>query len=211
MGFYREHILPRVVHCACSSRPAMRQRAKVVPRARGVVLEIGVGSGLNLPFYDPGRVTRVLGLDPSPAMLRRAEQAAGAVPLDVELLKAPAEAIPLDDHSVDTVLSTYTLCSIPDLAAALHEMARVLAPGGRLLFAEHGAAPDPGVHRWQRLVTPLWRRLGGGCRLDRRIPEHLEKAGFRIADLDTRYIPGWRPACFNYWGAAHLGEDGAGD
>jgi SAM-dependent methyltransferase len=202
MGFYDKHILPKVVHFTCSMKPNMYQRRKVVPMAHGVVLEIGIGSGLNLPYYDPERVTRVLGLDPSPDMTRIAETAAGAVPFDVEFIGLPGEEIPLDTDSVDTVLMTYTLCSIPDAQAALRQMARVLKPGGELVFCEHGAAPDPGVRRWQNRLNPIWSRLGGGCQLNREIPGLIEQGGFRITDMQSAYIPGWRPASFNYWGTA---------
>lgn len=202
MGWYERHLLPRVIHLACGTRPVREQRRKVAPLARGRVLEIGIGSGLNLPFYDPGRVTRLWGLDPSPEMRAMAARAARAAPFEVELVGLPGEEIPLEDGTVDTVVLTYTLCSIDDPEAALRQMARVLAPGGELLFCEHGAAPDPAVRRWQDRVDPVWRRLSGGCRLNRAIPRLIEAAGFRIRGLETMYIPGWRPASFNYLGTA---------
>ena len=202
MGLYSRYVLPRVIHLACRSKPNMRQRMKVIPEARGRVLEIGVGSGLNLGFYDPDRVERVWGLDPAPEMLRMAEPVAAEAPFEVELVEAGAEAIPLESGSVDTAVVTYTLCSIPQATAALREVARVLTPTGRLLFCEHGLAPDRSVARWQRRMNPLWMRLGGGCNLDRDIPALLDEGGFEVTDLDTMYLPGWRPASFNYWGAA---------
>ena len=202
MGLYGKYILPRVVHIACGSKPQMRQREKVVPRAHGRVLEIGIGSGLNLPYYDTANVTKVWGLDPSPEATRMARRAAAALPIDVEFIDLPSERIPLEDHSVDSIVMTYTLCTIPDTTPALHEMRRVLQPGGELIFCEHGAAPDPGVRRWQDRLNPLWKRLGGGCNLNRPIPSLIEAGGFRIESLDTMYIPGWRPASFNYWGTA---------
>jgi len=180
----------------------MRQREKIVPSARGRVLEVGLGSGLNLPYYDSDRVEHVVGLDPSPEITRMAAKAVAQVPFEVELLAAGGEEIPLDSDSVDTVLITYTLCTIPQPTPALREMARVLRPGGRLLFCEHGLAPDPGVRRWQKRINPLWRRVGGGCHLDRDITALLIEGGFKIEGLETRYIPGWRPASFNYWGSA---------
>ena len=202
MGLYRKYLLPKIVHLACSAKPNMRQREKVVPRARGRVLEIGIGSGLNLPFYESEQVEKCWGLDPAPEMLKLAARAAGSAPFDVEFLEAPADDIPLDDGSVDTVVLTYTLCTIPDPQPALEEMARVLEPGGRLIFCEHGAAPDASVRKWQDRLNPVWKRLGGGCNLNRSIPDLIHRGGFRMDRMESMYIPGWRPACFNYWGAA---------
>ncbi len=206
MSLYGRYILPRIIHFTCGLKPNMRQRRKLVPRARGRVLEVGIGSGLNLTFYDAAQVTKVWGLDPSPGMTRMAERAARAVSFPVELIGLPGDEIPLEDDSVDTVLVTYTLCSIPDTKPALRQMARVLKPGGEFLFCEHGAAPDAAVRRWQDRLNPLWKRLGGGCQLNREIPKLIEDGGFRIGELDTMYIPGWRPASFNYWGTATVAE-----
>lgn len=202
MGLYSRHILPRVIHFTCGLKPNMRQREKVVPHARGRVLEVGIGSGLNLPFYDPANVSKVWGLDPAPEMTRIAEKAAHSLPFEVEFIGLPGDEIPLEDCSVDTVVVTYTLCTIPDTSAALRQMRRVLRPGGELLFCEHGAAPDARVRRWQDRLNPLWKRVGGGCNLNRPIPALIEAGGFRIKSLDTMYIPGWRPASFNFWGIA---------
>ena len=202
MGLYGKYVLPRVVHLACSARPNMRQREKLVPLASGRVLEVGMGSGLNLPFYDARRVTKVWGLEPSPEMSKMASAAVEAVAFDVEFVSAGGEQIPLDSESFDTVLMTFTLCTIPDAERALREIARVLKRGGKLLFCEHGAAPDAGVRRWQHRIDPLWRRLAGGCHLNRDIPGLIRRGGFEITRMDTMYIPGWRPASFNYWGAA---------
>ncbi len=202
MGLYSRYVLPRIVHLTCSSKPTMRQREKLVPLARGRVLEIGIGSGLNLPYYDPAKVSKVSGLDPSLEMMKLAEEAVGDVLFDVDFVLAPGEEIPLENSSFDTVLITYSLCTIPDTESALREMARVLKGGGQLLFCEHGAAPDSNVRRWQNRLNPIWRRLGGGCHLNRNIPALIQRGGFTIADLETMYIPGWRPASFNYWGTA---------
>ena len=180
----------------------MRRREALVPLARGRVLEIGIGSGLNLPYYDAAKVTRLWGLEPSPKMTRMAEKAARSVGFDVEFIGLPGEEIPLEDDSVDTVLMTYTLCTIPDTEPALRQMARVLKPGGELIFCEHGAAPDPGVRRWQDRINPIWKRLGGGCHLNRAIPNLIKQGGFKINEIQTMYLPGWRPASFNYWGSA---------
>jgi ubiquinone/menaquinone biosynthesis C-methylase UbiE len=200
MGLYSKLILPHVVHFACSLAPAMRQREKVIPLARGVVLEVGIGSGLNLPFYDPARVRKVWGLDPSSTMTDKAQRAARDVPLEVEFIASPGDEIPLGSECVDTVVVTYTLCTIPDPVAALRQMRRVLRRNGQLIFCEHGRAPDPGVRRQQDLVNPVWKRLGGGCNLNRPIPALIEAGGFRIRRLETAYIPGWRPTAYNYWG-----------
>jgi ubiquinone/menaquinone biosynthesis C-methylase UbiE len=202
MGLYGKYILPKVVHFACGLKPNMRQRAKVVPRAHGRVLEIGIGSGLNLPYYDATKVSKVWGLDPSPEMTQMARRAAASLPFEVEFIGLPGDEIPLEDRSIDTVVVTYTLCTIPDTAAALRQISRVLRPGGELIFCEHGAAPDASVRRWQDRLNPVWKRLGGGCNLNRPIPALIEAGGFRIKELDTLYLPGWRPASFNYWGAA---------
>jgi ubiquinone/menaquinone biosynthesis C-methylase UbiE len=202
MSFYERHVLPVLIHCACGARPVARQREKVVPKARGCVLEVGVGSGLNFPFYDPAKVSKVYGLEPSPEMMRRARRAARSLRFEVEFIGLPGEEIPLEDASIDTVLVTYALCTIPGTAAALRQMRRVLRPGGELIFCEHGAAPDASVRRWQDRLNPLWRRIGGGCNLNRAIPALIEAGGFEIRSLDTMYLPGWRPATFNYWGTA---------
>ena len=202
MGIYSKYVLPKLVHAACSATPTMRQREKVVPIAEGRVLEIGIGSGLNLPYYDAAKVTRLWGLDPSPELTRRAERAARSVSFEVELIGLPGDEVPLEAGSVDTVVVTYTLCTIPETRPALQQMARVLKPGGQLIFCEHGVAPDASVRRWQDRINPIWRRFGGGCNLNRPIPELIEGGGFRIRDVDTMYIPGWRPGSFNYWGTA---------
>jgi len=204
-NLYERYLLPTLVHRTCSSATTMSQRAKVVPLARGDVLEVGFGSGLNLPYYDPAQVTKVWGLDPSPELCRMASRAVRDAAFDVELVPARGEEIPLEDGLFDTVVITYTLCSIADPARGLREMARVLKPDGRLLFCEHGVAPDAAVRRWQRRLTPLWRHVSGGCHLDRDIPALLEEAGFGITALETTYLPGWRVAGYQYCGTAVTG------
>jgi ubiquinone/menaquinone biosynthesis C-methylase UbiE len=202
MGFYTKYILPKAVHFICSIKPIMRQREKVVHLAEGRVLEIGIGSGLNLPFYAAGKVKHVWGLDPSRQMWVLAQKTAAAVDFDVEFIEAAAEEIPLDGGSADTVLVTYTLCTIPEVLPALGEMRRVLKSDGQLVFCEHGTAPDEAVRRWQNRLNPIWQRLGGGCNLNRPIPALLQRAGFKIRTMDSMYLPAWRPASFNYWGTA---------
>jgi len=199
---YERFVLPRIVHFVCGQRPAMRQRGKIVPLASGDVAEIGFGSGHNLPFYDPSAVRKVWAVEPSAEMWELAEPAVAGSSLEVEHLRAPAEEIPLPDRSVDTVLLTYTLCTLPDAPAALHEMRRILRAGGRLIFCEHGEAPDESVRRWQRRINPIWRRLAGGCNLDRPIPSLIRGGEFEIERLDTLYLPGWKFANYNYWGSA---------
>jgi ubiquinone/menaquinone biosynthesis C-methylase UbiE len=201
-GWYDRHILPYLIDLACGIRPVRRQRQKVVPLARGRVLEIGIGTGLNLPYYDRARIDKIVGLDPGVQMHRLARKRLQRHPLPVELVALSAERIPFPDASFDTVLVTYSLCTIPDPVAALAEMRRVLAPGGRLVFCEHGAAPDAAVRRWQDRLTPAWSKLAGGCHLNRDIPGLLRQAAFRCDDLQTMYLPGPRPLTYNYWGTA---------
>nr|WP_281378377.1 class I SAM-dependent methyltransferase [Halomonas organivorans] len=188
---------------ACGNKVVDRQRAAVVPQARGRVLEVGMGSGLNLPHYDPDRVELVWGLEPSEGMRRKARHHVAGAPFEVRWLNLPGEEIPLEDNSADTVVLTYTLCTIPDWHRALEQMRRVLKPSGQLLFCEHGIAPDEGVRRWQDRVNPLWGKVAGGCHLNRTIPELIEHAGFAILQMETGYLPKVpRFAGFNFWGAA---------
>jgi len=202
MSWYDEKILPHVLNCACSIKPVRKQREKVVPLASGDVLEIGIGSGLNLPYYDSSKVRKIWGLEPSEGMRKVARRKHAGTGLDLEFIDLPGEEIPLEDSSVDTVLVTYTLCTIPDVMQALAGMRRVLKPGGQLLFCEHGQAPDANIRRWQNRLNPAWKRLAGGCNLNRDIPHLLRSAGFRI-DVDERmYIPGLRVLTYNYWGSA---------
>jgi len=202
MGFYDKYLLPKLVHFTCGQNPAMRQREKVVPLAQGRVLEIGIGSGLNIPFYDAQKVGHLWGLDPSAEMWAIAQKNALEHHLDAEFIQSGAESIPLDDNSADTVLMTFTMCTIADIHAALAEVRRVLKPSGMLIFCEHGEAPDAGVQRWQKRLNPVWRKFSGGCNLNRPIPALLRQAGFRSSDMQTMYLPGWKPATFNYWGTA---------
>jgi len=201
VGFYEDRILPYLVHMSMRQGTLAVYRHRLVSAAEGRVLEIGVGSGLNLPHYGE-RAARIIGLDPSAKLLSMAERATRSVSLPVELLKGSAEAIPLDDKSVDTVVTTWTLCTIPSVTRALSEMRRVLKPGGRLLFVEHGRSPDPNVRRWQDRLTPLWKRIAGGCHLNRAISQLIEESGFRIERMDTGYMKGPKPMTFMYEGSA---------
>lgn len=201
-SWYDRHIFPRAMDLACGLPMVSRQRELVVPLARGRVLEVGIGTGLNMRHYDKARVTQIVGLDPALQLHPLARERIAEAGLAVELVGLSAEQIPLPDASFDTVVCTYTLCSIPDPLAALKEMRRVLKPDGRLLFCEHGRAPDASVQRWQARLQPLWGPLAGGCQLGRDIPALLQAAGFTLPDLHTRYLPGPRPFTFHYWGEA---------
>lgn len=202
-SFYERRILPRLLTCACASPPIMRQRAKIVPQAAGRVLELGVGMGLNLAFYDPDRVESVTGVDPAPELRALAEAAPRDPRLAVSVAEGAAEALPFEAGAFDSVVCTFTLCSVQDPAAALAEARRVLKPGGRLFFCEHGLAPDPGVARWQRRVEPLWKRLAGGCHLSRPVATGIAGAGFTLDRVETMYLPRTpRIAGWNEWGVA---------
>lgn len=189
MGFYNERILPNLIDCSCTARPIQKLRRSIVPEAEGVVLEVGFGSGVNLPFYDAEKVSRVIGVEPSGGMRIKASRAMTRQAIPVDLLDAAGEALPLEDRSVDTVLLTFTLCTIPDYDAALAEMRRVLKPQGRLVFLEHGRSPDASVYKWQRRIEPVWKRVGGGCHLTRPTDRLIAGAGFRIDQLDKGYVP----------------------
>jgi SAM-dependent methyltransferase len=189
MGLYSRYIMPTVVSCGCRAPPVAEQRRKVVPRAEGVVLELGMGSGLNLPFYDPEKVAKVYGLEPDCQMLAKACSRCSNAPVRVRVLKERAEDLSLPDESVDTVLVTFAMCTIPDVPAALGAVRRVLKPGGRLLFCEHGRAPDAEVFRRQQRIEPVWKRLFGGCHLTRDIPVLLRDSGFRVEELEAGYAP----------------------
>ena len=202
MSFYDDRVLPHLINLACGSKPARKQREKVVPLATGEVLEVGFGSGLNLPWYDPGKVRRIWALEPAPGMRKLAQKNIEASGLEVELIDLPGEEIPLDPDSVDSVVITYTLCTIPDVHAALAGVRRVLRPGGRLFYCEHGKAPDAGVHTWQNRLNPAWRRFAGGCNMNRDIPALLNDAGFEIEEDNRMYVPGIRALSYNFWGSA---------
>ena len=202
MGIYDKYLMPKLVHFACGLKPTMKQREKVVPLATGRVLEIGIGSGLNIPYYTAHKIEHLWGLDPSTEMWSIAQKNAAKHHLDVEFIQSGAESIPLDNNSADTVMMTYTMCTIPEVRSALDEIRRVLKPGGQLIFCEHGLAPDKDVQRWQNRINPAWKMMGGGCNLNRPIPKLLEQSGFKSSDMQTMYIPGWKPGCFNYWGTA---------
>ena len=202
MEAYAKYILPRIIDLVMKNKDMARLRADWVPHAHGDVLEIGIGSGLNLPFYS-SEVRRLYGVEPSVELQRLARVRAASATTKVEFLSQSAEeALPLSDESIDTVVITWTLCSIPDSPSALRQMKRVLKPSGLLIFVEHGRAPDPKVSTWQDRITPVWKRIGGGCHLNRNIDVLLKDAGFKIEELETNYLPGPRPMTYTYRGFA---------
>jgi ubiquinone/menaquinone biosynthesis C-methylase UbiE len=189
MSLYDEKILPHIIDRACSMGQVMKLRSQVVPKARGTVLEVGMGSGINLEFYDAAKVDLVYGLEPSLGMRKKAQPNLAKSNVKVEWLDLPGEQIPLDDNSVDTVLLTFTLCTIPDWQAALEQMKRVLRPDGELLFLEHGQSPHHGTRTWQNRITPTWKKFAGGCHLNRPIAELIQQTGFRVMELENLYVP----------------------
>lgn len=202
-SFYERNILPPLLKCACSAPPIAKQRAKIVPQARGRVLELGIGMGLNLAFYDGANVKSVTGVDPAPELRAIAKAAPKPDGLAVEVEAGTAEALPFADKSFDDVVCTYTLCSVHTPAQALSEARRVLKPGGRFLFCEHGLSPEPGVAKWQRRIDPLWSRLFGGCHITRPVAETLQAAGFRLDCHEAMYLPKTpKIAGWNEWGVA---------
>ena len=205
MNPWERYVVPNLVACACASKPIMKQRAKVVPQAEGRVLEVGCGSGTNFTYYNPDKVEHLYALEPSEGMLVKARRVAGALGYgnNIEFLKSGAEAVPLEDNSIDTAVITFVLCTIPDWKGALSEVRRVLKPGGKVLFSEHGLAPDEGVAKWQRRVEPVWKPLAGGCHLTRDIRKLFGESGFELQDAQTMYLPSTpKIAGFVSWGAA---------
>lgn len=204
MGLYAKYVLPRLINLAMRNKDMTRLRAESIPRAHGDVLEIGIGSGLNLQFYSPA-VHRVYGVDPSIELQRMAMKKASAELFEVTFFQQSAEeAIPLGNSSIDTIAMTWSLCSIPNPAAALQQMKRVLRPNGSLIFIEHGRSADAGVTIWQDRMTPIWKRIGGGCHLNRKIDELIRSAGFHITEQTNFYLPGPRPMTYTYQGIATL-------
>lgn len=192
MRFYNQHVLPHLIDCACGLGAVMGQRAKLVPLAQGRVLEIGIGTGLNLSFYDASRVTEIVGVDPAAEMHPKARQRAATIGIPVSTVALELQQVAAEDASFDSIVCTFTLCTIPDPVAALREMRRVLKPAGELLFCEHGLAPDAGVARWQQRITPWWRPFAGGCHLDRDVRDMLAAGGFELIDVSSQYLKGPR-------------------
>ena len=206
MGLYDRYVVPRLVTCACGTKPVIKQRQKVVPKAMGTILEFGIGAGHNLPHYDASRVDRVIGVDPCATSWELASERAANLDFDVEFIQGSALDVPIEDASVDSVLITFTLCTVPEPMAALREAKRTLKPGGKVYFCEHGLAPDERVAKWQNRVNPIWKRVFGGCHINRDTAGLLTDAGFKLDELEQMYLPGTPTiAGFNTWGEASLG------
>lgn len=202
-ALYDAHVMPRLVTFACGGGAIEHRRRAVVPLARGRVFEIGCGGGLNLPLYDRERVTVFAGIDPHPGLLERSRSRARARGWEVDIRQGAGEDIPFADRGFDTVVCTYTLCSVSDPRQVLRELRRILKPGGRLLFLEHGRAPDPDVVRWQFRIEPAWTPLAGGCHLTRRIGASLRANGFEVEPIGQAYLArAPRPLGWMEWGVA---------
>ena len=203
MSLYDKYVLPKFLNCACGSNPVSRQRQKVVPLVEGKVLEVGVGTGLNLPFYDKSKIDELWGLDPSEELSDMARKLADRENIVVNFISSGAEEIPLPDSYFDSVLITYTMCTIPEVARANREIKRVLKTGGKLIFCEHGEAPDENIRKWQKRINPFWGKLAGGCNIDRKIPTLIQNSGFEIVELEEMYLPKTpKIVGYNYWGYA---------
>jgi ubiquinone/menaquinone biosynthesis C-methylase UbiE len=203
MSLYEKYVLPKFLNCACGSKPVSYQRKKVVPLAEGKVLEIGIGSGLNLPFYDKTKIDEIWGLDPSEELSVMAKQVANEESMEVKFISSGAEDIPLPDNYFDSVLVTYTMCTIPEVQRANQEIRRVLKDNGKMIFCEHGEAPDQNIRKWQNRINPLWGKLAGGCNINRKIPSLIQESGFDIIEMEEMYLPNTpKIAGYNYWGFA---------
>jgi len=200
---YERYVLPKLIDVVCSTGNVMKARSKIVPQALGEVLEVGIGSGLNLQFYDSKKVTSIIGIDPASQMQTLARKRTADINIPIEVIAVDVQGIHADTDRFDTIVMTFTLCSIDDPVAAIREMARVLKPDGRLLFCEHGLAPDLSIKRWQYRLTPFWKPMAGGCHLDRDIPAMIRAGGFVIDELSEEYLPGPRPMSYVYSGVAH--------
>tara|TARA_X000001036_G_scaffold13464_1_gene11482 strand:- start:328 stop:948 length:621 start_codon:yes stop_codon:yes gene_type:complete len=203
MSLYEKYVLPKFLNCACGSKPVSYQRKKVVPLAEGKVLEIGIGSGLNLPFYDKAKIDEIWGLDPSEQLSEMAKQVADEESMEVKFISSGAEDIPLPDNYFDCVLVTYTMCTIPEVQRANQEIRRVLKEDGKMIFCEHGEAPDQNIRKWQNRINPFWGKLAGGCNINRKIPSLIQDSGFDIIEMEEMYLPNTpKIAGYNYWGYA---------
>ena len=203
MPFYKDRVYPHLVTMLGNPKPIREVRQRILPLAEGRVLEIGVGPGVNFVHYDPAKVNKVYALEPNPGMIRMAEQQRRGTKLDVEFLDLPGEHIPLGDGSVDTVVSTFTLCTIPGVVEAIRGIRRVLRPGGKFIFFEHGLSPDPRVRRWQKWSEPLFHLAFEGCHVTRDIPSLIRQGGFKIEQMDAAYLaPFPKSGSHCWWGTA---------
>lgn len=204
-GWWERVMVPKLIGCACAQPQIMKARSRIVPKAEGDVLELGCGGGINMAFYDPARLKSFSGVDPSAGLLDRSREAAQAIGIEADIRGGVGEAIPFASESFDTVLCTFTLCSVDDQKQVLAEMRRVLRPGGKILFLEHGSAPDEDVRKWQRRIEPIWKRIGGNCHLTRPITSAYETAGFKVSGGDKGYMPkSPRPFSWIEWGEARI-------
>ena len=203
MNFYEKYILPWFLNCACASEPITFQRKKVTPLAEGIILEVGIGSGLNLPFYDKSKIIELWGIDPSKELNAMAKKVAKKEELNVQFISSSAENIPLPDNYFDTVLITYTMCTIPEVIKANNEIRRVLKDNGKMIFCEHGLSPDENIKKWQNRINNFWGKIAGGCNINRNIPELIKRSGFKIVKIEEMYLPKTpKIAGYNYWGYA---------
>jgi ubiquinone/menaquinone biosynthesis C-methylase UbiE len=203
MSFYEKYILPRFLNCACASEPITYQRKKVVPLAEGKILEVGIGSGLNLPFYNKSKIIEIWGIDPSEELNAMAKRVATEENINVKFITSSAEDIPFPNNYFDTVLITYTMCTIPSVLKANEEMRRVLKSGGKMIFCEHGVSPDESIKKWQKRLNSIWGKIAGGCNINRDIPMLIKSSGFKIVMMDEMYLPKTpKIAGYNYWGYA---------
>lgn len=201
MGIYAKYFLPKLINCAMKSPAMTKIRREIIPTASGKVIEIGIGSGLNLPWYN--KDVQVTGVDPSEELQEYAREMARDSGINVDFITGSSEEIPLPDNQFDTAVITWTLCTIPDPERALAEVRRLLKPEGQLIFSEHGLSPEPGVAKWQNRINPVWRRIGGGCNLNRKTDNLIEQGGFQLKNLSTGYIEGPKFATYTYRGMAH--------
>ena len=203
MSFYEKYILPRFLNCAYASEPITYQRKKVVPLAEGKILEVGIGSGLNLPFYNKSKIIEIWGIDPSEELNAMAKRVATEENINVKFITSSAEDIPFPNNYFDTVLITYTMCTIPSVLKANEEMRRVLKSGGKMIFCEHGVSPDESIKKWQKRLNSIWGKIAGGCNINRDIPMLIKSSGFKIVMMDEMYLPKTpKIAGYNYWGYA---------
>ena len=205
MKFYEETVLPWAINRVMAKKEFAVEREKFVPLATGQVLEIGMGSGFNIPFYSPN-VERLFGLEPSETLKQHASKKAKIAQFPVEFVGLTGEEIPLDDHSINTVVSTWTMCTIPDMPKALAEIRRILKPDGKLIFVEHGRSPDRSIRFIQNTLNPVWKRVGGGCNLNRPIDDLIQQAGFQIGKGENSYMDGVNPLGFLFRGMAQKAQ-----